>query len=258
VGLYSATQSAGDLKFHLLRDSDLSRIRYKRVAEADDKEVDWDHIVKGYEYEKDQYVPLTDEDFQRVEIKSNQVVDIREFVDLKDIDPRFFDEPYFLAPEKGGDKAYTLLRQALEQSGKVGIAKVVIRPPREHLAAVKPLGGGLMLELMHFADELRDPKELNIPNPSTSRKELDMALSLIDRMADKWKPDKFHDEYREALSRVIEEKIEAGGKAPGAPKAARRKAPGKIVDLVSVLQDSLKQVQPKKAKATRAPRRKAA
>jgi len=262
VGLYSATQSAGEVKFHLLRDSDLSRIRYKRVAEADEKEVSWYHIVKGYEYQKGEYVVLTDEDFQRVELKSNQVVDIREFVNLKDIEPRFFDEPYFLAPEKGGDKAYHLLRQALEQSGKVGIAKVVIRPPREHLAAVKPLNGGLMLEVMHFADELRDPKELNIPNPPTSRKELDMALSLIGSMSDKWQPEKFHDEYRDALLRLIEQKVSAGGKAPGSPKTAPGKTPGKIVDLVSILQDSLKQVQkgqrPKKASRARAPRRKAA
>jgi len=262
VGLYPATQSTGNIKFHLLRDSDSSRIRYKRVAEADGQEVSWDHIVKGYEYEKGEYVVLTDEDLQRVEIKSNQMVDIREFVDLADIEPRFFDEPYFLAPEKGGDKAYNLLRQALEQSGKVGIAKVVIRPPREHLAAVKPLNGGLMLELMHFADELRDPGELHIPKPPTNRKELDMALSLIQTMADKWQPEKFHDEYRQALSRLIEQKIEAGDKAVGAAKPAREKAPGKVGDLVSVVQESLKQAQkgpqPKRARRIRTPRRKAA
>src|SRR3954468_22485554 len=110
VALYSATRSGRDVKFHLLRDSDLSPIRYKRVAETDGKEVDWDHIVKGYEYEKDKYVVFTDQDFERVEIKSSQVVEIREFVDLAEIDPRFFDEPYFLAPEKAGAKAYTLLR----------------------------------------------------------------------------------------------------------------------------------------------------
>ena len=260
VGLYSATKSARDIKFHLLRDSDHSRIRYKRVAEADEKEVSWEHIVKGYEYEKGEYAVLTDEDFQQVEIKSNQVVDIREFVNLEDIDPRFFDEPYFLEPEKGGDKAYSLLRQALEESGKVGIAKVVIRPPREHLAAVKPLNGGLMLELMHFADELRDPAELNIPTPATGRKELDMALTLIKSMSGKWQPQAYHDEYREALMRLIDEKIKAGGKPVRGAKAPREKAPGKIVDLVSILQESIKQMEkePKKARRARSPHRKAA
>jgi DNA end-binding protein Ku len=183
VALYSATKSTEKVDLVMLRDSDHSRIRYKRVAEADGHEVPWEHIVKGYEYEKDQYVVLTKEDFERVEIKSSQTVDIREFVDLADIDPRFFDEPYFLAPEKAGAKAYGLLRDVLEHAGKVGIAKVVIRPPREHLAAVKPLDGVLALELMHFPDELRDPKELNITAANPSPKELDMAATLVKSMS---------------------------------------------------------------------------
>ena len=256
VGLYSATQSGREIKFRMLRDSDLSPIRYKRVAEADGKEVDWGHIVKGYEYEKDNYIVLTAEDFERVDLKSNQVVDIREFVSLSEIDPRFFDEPYFLAPEKGGDKAYALLRDALKQSGKVGIAKVVIRPPREHLAAVKPLNGVLTLELMHFADELRDATDLKISHPATGPKELNMALSLVDGMADKWQPEKYHDEYRDALLKLIEQKIHARGKALPARKHAPA-GPGKIVDLASVLQESLNQIQKgrKKSAPSRAKKR---
>src|ERR1043166_1929719 len=139
VGLYSATSSGEKIKFNLLRASDHSRIRNKRTAEADDKEVPWEEIVKGYEYEKGQFVIVTPEDFDKVNVASNQTVAIREFVDLVDIDPMFYDQPYFLAPEKGGDKAYSLPREALEKSGKVGIAKVVIKT-REHVAAVKPLG----------------------------------------------------------------------------------------------------------------------
>src|SRR4051812_30568300 len=153
VGLYSATNHKQALGLDLLRDSDYSRIHYKKVAEADGKEVPKEHIVKGYEYEKGKYVVLTPEDFQRVEIKSNQTVDIKEFVNLADIEPRYFDEPYFLAPLKNGDKAYTLLRGVLEKTGLAGIAKVVIRPPREHLAVLKPLDGLLMLETMHFPEE---------------------------------------------------------------------------------------------------------
>jgi DNA end-binding protein Ku len=242
VGLYPATRTTRQVKFRMLRDSDQSPIHYKRVAEADGKEVEWEHIVKGYEYEKDQFVVLTDEDFERVEIKSSQVVDIKEFVSLSEIDPRFFDEPYLLAPEKTGAKAYNLLREALEKSGKVGIAKVVIRPPREHLAAVKPLDGALSLELMHFADELRDPAELQIPSQASAPKELNMALSLVESMSDKWQDDKYHDEYHDALMKLIEQKIEAGAKGLPAPKRAG-KAPSKVVDLVSILQSSLDQVK---------------
>jgi DNA end-binding protein Ku len=186
VGLYSATRSANQVKFRMLRKSDLSPIRYKRVAESDEKEVAWEDIVKGYEYEKDQFVVLTEKDFERVKIESTQTVDIKEFVKLEEIDPMFFDEPYYLAPEKGGDKAYTLLRDALENSGQVGIAKVVIKT-REHLAAVKPLGKALVLELMHFADELVDANELKLPsNGKIGQKELKMAESLIEGMSGKW------------------------------------------------------------------------
>jgi DNA end-binding protein Ku len=237
VGLYSATQGGADIKLRMLRAKDQSPIKYKRVAEADDKEVPWDEIVKGYEYEKGEFVLVTDEDFDKVQVASNQTVDIREFVDLADIDPMFFEQPYFLAPEKGGDKAYALLREALEKSGKVGIAKVVIRT-REHLAAVKPMGKALVLELMHFADELADPNELNLPAHDPGKKELTMAEQLIDSMSGKWKPDEWKDEYREALMQLIEEKAAAPGKTVRAPKAAGRK-PTNVVDLVSVLQESL-------------------
>src|SRR3954451_5291522 len=183
VGLYSATRSGNDVKFHMLRKSDLSPVKYKRVAEADGKEVPWENIVKGYEYQKGDYVVLDEEDFKRVQITSNQTVDIKEFVDLNEIDPMFFDQPYFLAPEKGGAKAYVILREALKRTQKVGIAKVVIKT-REHLAAVKPLENALVLELIHFADELADPEELQLnPAKEVGQKELTMAQSLFDNMS---------------------------------------------------------------------------
>jgi DNA end-binding protein Ku len=237
VGLYSATRPGTDIKLRMLRDTDQSPIKYKRVAEADNKEVDWEHIVKGYEYDKGEFIVLTNEDFDKVNVASNQTVDIREFVDLSEIDPMYFDQPYFLAPEKGGEKAYSLLREALEKSGKVGIAKVVIKA-REHLAAVKPLGKALVLELMHFADELADPNELNLPKHDAAKKELAMAEQLIDTMSGHWKPDEWKDEYREALMKLIEEKAAAPGKAPRAAKTAARK-PTNVVDLAAVLQESL-------------------
>lgn len=247
VGLYSATKAAKEIKFRLLRSTDQSPIKYKRVAETDGKEVDWEQIVKGFEYEKNRFVTLNESDFERVNIESNQTVDIKEFVDLPEIDPMFFDQPYFLAPEKGGDKAYSLLREALKKSNKVGIAKVVIKT-REHLAAVKPLGKALILELMHFAEELADPNDLSLPNGEVGAKELNMAQSLINAMSGKWEPERYVDEYREGLLKVIEEKIAAGGKELPAYKPQGR-APTNVVDLVSVLQESLAQT----AKAAKKP-----
>jgi len=235
VGLYSATQGSNEIKLRMLRASDQSPINYKRTAQADDKEVPWEKIVKGYEYEKDKFVVLTPEDLQQVKVASNQTVDIREFVDLVDIDPMFFDQPYFLAPEKGGDKAYALLREALEKTGKVGITKVAIKT-REHLAALKPSGKALVLELMHFADELADPEDLKLPQAEPSTKELTMATQLISSMTGKWDPEKWKDEYHEALLKLIEEKM-ASPKKLKTSKPPRQ--PSNVVDLVSILQQSI-------------------
>jgi DNA end-binding protein Ku len=214
------------------------------VAEADEKEVPWEHIVKGYEYEKDQFVVITPEESKKVNLASTQTVDIKEFVNLDEIDPMYFDEPYFLAPEKGGDKGYALLREALKKSGKVGLAKVVIKT-REHLAAVKPLGKALVLELMHFADELADPKELSLPNGELGHKELAMADTLIDKMTGKWDPKNYKDEYREALMLLIEEKIASGGKPVAGKKPATPRATN-VVDLMEVLKRSLEESAAKK------------
>jgi DNA end-binding protein Ku len=253
IALYPATRRE-ELKFRLLRKSDLSPVNYKRVAEKDGKEVSWDQIVKGYEYEKGKYVVLKDEDFERVDLEATQTVDIQDFVHQEEIDPIFFYKPYYLEPQKGGDKAYVLLCEALKDSGKVGIAKVVIKT-REYLAGVKPEDGVLVLELMHFADELADPGKLHIPKKiEVGKREMNMAESLIDSMSSKWNPEKYKDDYREALMEVIEEKVEAGGKEiEEKPKKAPK--PTKVIDLVSVLQKSLEQTGAKKA-ATAKSRRK--
>ena len=249
IALYPATRRE-ELKFRLLRKTDLSPVNYKRVAEKDGKEVSWNQIVKGYEYEKGKYVVLRDEDFQRVDLEATQTVDIQDFVDLEEIDPMFFYKPYYLEPQKGGDKGYALLRDALKDSGKVGIAKVVIKT-RQYLAGVKPEDGALVLELMHFADELADPAKLHVPKKAeVGKRELNMAKSLIDGMSSKWNPEKYKDDYREALMEVIEEKVEAGGKEiEEKPKKAPR--PTKVIDLVSVLQKSLEQTGTKKKVTTK-------
>ena len=249
IALYPATRRE-ELKFRLLRKSDLSQVNYKRVAEKDGKEVPWDQIVKGYEYDKGKYVVLKEEDFQRVDLEATQTVDIKDFVDQEEIDPMFFYKPYYLEPQKGGDKAYALLRDALKNTNKVGVAKVVIKT-RQYLAGVKPEGGALVLELMHFADELADPEKLHVPKKmEVGKREMNMAKSLIDSMTSKWEPEKYKDDYREALMEVIEEKVEAGGKEI---EEKPRKAPKstKVVDLVSVLQKSLEQTGEKRRTTTR-------
>jgi DNA end-binding protein Ku len=255
IALYPATRRE-DLKFRLLRAKDLSPVNYKRVAEADGKEVPWDEIVKGYEYEKGKYVVLKDEDFQRVDLEATQTVDIQDFVDEEEIDPMFFYKPYYLEPQKGGDKAYVLLRDVLEDSKKVGIAKVVIKT-RQYLAGVKAEDGVLVLELMHFAEELAEADKLHVPKKTEpGKREISMAKALIDSMSSKWNPKKYRDDYREALMEVIEEKVEAGGKEiEEKPKKAPK--PTKVIDLVSVLQQSLEQTGAKKKTTAKSRRKKA-
>ena len=255
IALYPATRRE-ELKFRLLRKSDLSPVNYKRVAEKDGKEVPWDQIVKGYEYENGKYVVLKDEDFERVDLEATQTVDIQDFVDQEEIDPMFFYKPYYLEPQKGGDKAYALLRDALKNSKKVGIAKVVIKT-RQYLAGVKPEDGALVLELMHFADELADSEKLHLPKKvEMGKREMTMAKSLIDSMASKWNPEKYHDDYREALMEVIEEKVEAGGKEIE-EKTRKAPKPTKVIDLVSVLQKSLEQTDAKRKTTRKSRTRKA-
>ncbi len=244
IALYPATRKE-ELKFRLLRKSDLSPVNYKRVAEKDGREVPWDQVVKGYEYDKGKYIVLKDEDFQRVDLEATQTVDIQDFVDLDEIDPVFFYKPYYLEPQKGGDKAYVLLRDSLQESGKVGIAKVVIKT-RQYLAGVKPEDGALVLELMHFAEELADTSKLHIPKKlEVGKREMNMATQLIDSMSSKWSPEKYRDEYREALMEVIEEKVEAGGK-----EIEEKPKPTKVIDLVEVLQKSLEQSGASKKRST--------
>src|SRR6201997_5825144 len=239
IALYPATRRE-ELNFRLLRKTDLSPVNYKRVAEKDGKEVPWDQIVKGYEYEKGKFVVLKDEDFQRVDLEAPQTVNIQVFVELDEIDPFFFYKPYYLEPQKGGDKAYALLRDALKDTKKVGVAKVVIKT-RQYLAGVKPEDGALVLELMHFADELADPEKLHLPKKAeVGKREMNMARSLIESMTSKWQPEKYKDDYREALMEVIEEKVEAGGKEIE-EKPRKAPKPTKVIDLVSVLQKSLEE-----------------
>ena len=245
IALYPATRTE-ELKFRLLRASDLSPVNYKRVAEADGKEVPWEQIVKGYEYEKGKFVVLKEEDFARVDIEATRTIDIMDFVPLEEVDPMFFSKPYYMVPEKGGDRAYVLLNDALRDSGKIGIAKVVIKT-REHLASVKPSERGLVLELMHFSEELVDPSEWKIPEVrGVGKREVNMAKALIDGMTSEWNPEQYKDDYREAVHQLINEKIQHGGNLPGKPK--HRPKSGNVIDLVSVLQESLARTEAERKK----------
>ncbi len=244
ISVYPATREE-KLSFRQLRASDLSPIRYKKVADADMKEVSADQIVKGFEYERGQYVVLKEEDFQKVRIESTHSIDITDFVELEQVDPKFFYKPYFLEPQKGGEKAYALLHKALSGTGKIGIAKVVISN-REYLASVKPDGLFLVLDLMHFASEILSPEELkNAPLTAITDKELKMAQTLVDSMTAKWEPEKYRDEYRNAVMEMIEQKAKKKvivEKPLAAPKATN------VVDLVKVLQESLNRNQALKPK----------
>ncbi len=242
VAVYPATREE-KISFRQLRARDLSPIRYKKVAEADEKEVKADEIVKGFEYEKGHWVTLQEEDFEKVRIESTHSIEITDFVEQAQINPKFFYKPYFLEPQKGGEKTYSLLYKALLETGKVGIAKVVIQR-REYLAAVKPDGLFLMLELMHFAHEVLEPEMLkSAAEKDVSPKELDMAKTLIQQMAADWEPEKYKDQYTTALMEMIEQK--ARKKPPSGKPVVPRMAPN-VVDLVAVLQESLQKVGTRK------------
>jgi DNA end-binding protein Ku len=266
IGLYPATRRE-ELKFRFLRASDLSPVNYKRVAEADGKEVPWDQIVKGYEYEKGKFVALKEEDFKRADIEATETVEIINFVELGEVDPLLFYKPYYMEVGRGGDKAYVLLREALAKNNKIGIAKAVIRA-RQHLAAIKPQKKGLMLELMRFPEELVDISEFKAPAESrVSKQELEMASKLVQSMTSRWKPEQYQDEYRRALERIIEEKIEHPEKP--LPAKPRKQQPSNIIDLVSMLEKSIQETGSKmktkvtsksrgRTKTTRRSRKKAA
>src|SRR6516225_1397611 len=193
ISLFSATRK-NELSFHYLHKKDMSPVSYKRFCDTEDVEVPWEEITKGYEYEKGQYIEITDEDIDRADVELTKTIQIMEFVKEEEIDPLFFDKPYYLEPQKGGERAYALMREALAQSKRVGIARVVLKS-REHLAAVKPVGNMITLDTMRFAHEIVDPKALDLPGKiEISEKEMKLADMLIDSMSDKFEPHRYKDE----------------------------------------------------------------
>jgi DNA end-binding protein Ku len=249
VGLYPAT-ARGDLSFRLLHAKDKSPIAYRRVCVEENVEVPWAEIAKGYEYEKGQFVVMTEADFEAADVEATQTIDIRDFVVAAEIPPVYFEQPYYLEPQKTGAKAYALLREALRRSGRVGVATVVLRQ-REHLAAVQTAGEAMTLSTMRFSHEIAAPTSLDLPGDAgLDQREVDLALQLVATLEGPWQPEKYRDRYRDALVAAIERKLE--GRAV-APTERGRRAPTKVVDLMSALEASLK-AQPKRDGA-RAPGR---
>jgi len=233
VAVYPATEEKS-LRFNQLHAEDMGRIRYKRVCSVDGEEVDFEHIVKGYEVEKDRYIVLTDEDLDAVPVESSRAIDIQQFVDLDEIDPILFKKSYFLVPDETGAKAYALLRKALSEENKVGIAKVSFRD-KEHLAALRFKDDVFVLETMYWPDEIRGADFDTLGAEEKVRpNEVEMAKSLIESLTEPWNPEIFTDAYREALLEIVEKKI------AGVPiEAPTEAAPARVVDLMEALKASV-------------------
>ena len=238
VELRSAVR-ADNISFRLLHSEDLSPVKYERVCQADGEPVPWSEIVKGYEYEKGKFVVLTDDDFKAAALESSKTIDILDFVQSEEIDPRFFETPYYLVPGKGGEKPYALLREAMRQSNAIGIGKIIIRQS-QHLAGVRVVGDALVLEIMRFANELIDISEFSFPSGETVRpQELNMATQLVENLAEPFDPEKYTDDYRANLLKVIRAKMK--GKKITLDEPEQEPADAKVLDLMSRLQASLQQ-----------------
>ena len=251
VSVYPATEEK-TLRFNQLHDDDGGRIRMKRVCSIDGEEVGYEHIVKGYEYEKDRYVILTDEDFEAIPVESSRAIDIQQFVELEEIDPMQYKKSYYLVPEETGAKAYALLREALNRSGKVGIAKVSFRD-KEHLAALRFRDEAFVLETMYWPDEIREADFGGVDVSAKIRpNELEMAQTLIDNLTADWDPAEFKDDYRDALLRTVEAKINGEE-----IEIVEAEPTAKVVDLMEALKASVAAAK-KEPKAEPEPKKKPA
>jgi DNA end-binding protein Ku len=248
VKLYSAV-SKQTVRFRELREGDGSRVKHKRVAESDGKEVPYEKIVKGYEYAPDQYVVLSRDELAELEPPRSRAIEIQDFVDLDKIDPIYFEQPYFLGPDKGAERAYALLVQAMKDARKVAIARFVLRN-KEHLAAIRPMEDVLTLTTMRFQDEVSSPRDLDgevfeeAKPKKPEKRELEMAKQLIESLTSDFEPGKYHDEYREELLDLLERKA-AGKEVVSAPSEEPK--PTKAPDLMAALEESLAAVKGEEA-----------
>lgn len=231
------------ISFRLLHQEDLSPVKYERVCQADGEAVPWSEIVKGYEYDKGKFVVLTDEDFKTAALESSKTIDILDFVKEEEIDPRYFEIPYYLIPAKGGEKPYALLREAIRNSQSVGVGKIIIRQT-QHLAGVKVVGDALVLEIMRFANELVDAREFSFPSRDAVRpQELRMAEQLVENLAEPFDPSRYTDDYRANLMKVIKAKMKGKKAKLEEPEETRDSG---VLDLMSRLRASLEEGNGKK------------
>ena len=251
VKLFSAEAPASRIDFDLLDKRDFNRVRYRRVNEKTGEEVDWKQIVKGYQYQKGEYVALSDEDFARANVEASQSIEIMDFVDGADISPLYYETPYYVEPHRNGRRAYALLRDVMKKTGKAGIAKIVLRT-RQHLTALMPQGALLVLHTLRYAYELRDASHLDVPQANgkgsaVSPQEIKMAEQLIHAMVGKWNPNKYRDDYHEDLLKLVEKKIKEGKTkvVETTAEAPRPKHQGKVIDIMHLLKQSVQQAQAK-------------
>ena len=246
VRLHSAVQGKERVSFHLLHKKDLSPIRYDRVCQKEGEAVGWKEIVKGYEYSKGKFVVLTDDDFKAAAIESSKTLEILDFVRAEEIDPRYFETPYYILPAKGGEKAYALLREAIKRTGMVGIGKITMRSNALHLAGIKSVGDALVMEIMRFSDELVDVSEFTFPSDAGVRpQELQMAEQLVGNLSQAFDPSKYIDDYRANLMKIIRAKMK--GKKIEVPEPEEREST-QVVDLMQRLQESLELGKKRSAK----------
>jgi DNA end-binding protein Ku len=247
VELHTAVRDSRP-RFRMLHAKDQSPIRFERVCQRDGKPVAWEDLVKGYEYEKGRFVVLTRDDFRAAALEKTRTVDILDFVEAAEIDDRYFETPYYLLPGKGGERAYALLREAIRTSGRTGIAKFILRET-QHLAAIEAIGDALVLSTMRFADEVVDEGTYDFPAASGVRKqELDMAKMLVENLAAEWSPDKYTDDYRENLMKVIKAKMK--GRKPKLEEQVEPRS-AEVVDLMERLRQSLEGARTKGAGGTK-------
>lgn len=249
VRMFPATQSK-ELRFHFLDRRDLTPIGYDKVRKDTGESVSADEIVRGFEIEKGRYVPIDDEDLDRLDIELTHSIDILDFVSLDEIDPIYFRKAYYLAPQEGAEKPYRLLVKALEETGKVGIAKVVIRN-KQHLAALRTHDGVLVLETMYYADEIRQPESVD-GKGRLQKAEVEMAKSLVENLSDSFEPEKYDDNYRKELMELIRAKAK-GQKLPE-PKDEEE---GEVVDLMAALRESVEQTRKKQQRPKKSTRKRA-
>ena len=224
--------------FHMLHAKDDAPIRYERICEREKKPVPWSEIVKGYEVKKGEMAVLTPEDFKHAALNRSETIDILAFVEAGEIDPRYFETPYYLVPAKGGERAYALLRETMRKSGKVAVAQVVLRQS-QHLASVTPIGDALVFTTLRFAHEVVDVRELELPAAkSVNAHEMELAAKLVEGFADTWKPERYHDKYTENLLAIIKTKAKKGT-TPRLGELAPAAPTGAITDLMEKLRASL-------------------